>query len=50
MNIKYPILGESLELQIAACEFIKNNIDNNGNIKITTKDLIKQKGKELRNK
>ena len=47
MTIKYPILGESLKLQMAASDFIKKNVDKNGIIKITTKDIIKQKEKEM---
>lgn len=47
MKIKYPSLGESLELQIAVCDFVKKNVDEEGNIKITTEDIIKQKEKEF---
>ena len=48
MKIKYPILTESLKTQKEMNNWWLTNVDENGIIKITTKDIIKQKEKEMK--
>lgn len=46
-KILIPTLTESPKKVKAMCKWWLANVDENGNMKITSKDILRQKGKEL---